>query len=86
MTKNNIRCIEFEKKTLLAIVMYKSGAVRYYSKNSYPDTVKNAFRAYRKGTIAGTRSIITRPFVAGSGTASDPYQFTECNFLRIVFD
>lgn len=84
--KSNIRCIEFEKESLLAIVMYKSGAVRYYSKNSYPDTVKNTFRAYCKGTIAGTRSIITRPFVAGSGTESDPYQFTECKFLRIVLE
>lgn len=86
MAKNNIRCIDFEKETLLAIVLYHSGAVRYYVKDNYPDTVKNAFRAYRKGTIAGSRSIVTRPFVSGSGTAADPYQFTECKFLRIVFD
>lgn len=84
--KNNIRSIEFEKNTLTAIVLYRSGAVRWYSKNEYPDTVKNAFRAYRKGLITGTRSIITRPFVSGYGTAADPYQYTDCNFLRIVFD
>jgi hypothetical protein len=84
--KNNIRCIEFEKNTLTAIVLYRSGAVRWYSKNEYPDTVKNAFRAYRKGIATGYRSIITRPFVTGSGTAADPYQYTDCEFLRIVFD
>lgn len=84
--KNNIRCIEFEKESLMAIVLYRSGAVRYYTKYSYPDTVKTAFRAYRKGTVAGSRSIVTRPFVAGSGTASDPYRYTDCKFLRIVFD
>lgn len=84
--KNNIRCIEFEKNSLTAIVLYRSGAVRWYAKHEYPDTVKNAFRAYRKGLIAGTRSIITRPFIAGSGTASDPYRYTDCKFLRIVLE
>lgn len=84
--KSNIRCIEFEKESLTATVTYRSGAVRWYTKHEYPDTVKTAFRAYRKGLIAGTRSIITRPFVAGSGTAADPYRFTECNFLRIVLE